>query len=240
MKPIIKLSIVATLILCGQAIFAQDDFDAQMRQTINKHLNNNNCEKAKTAYDAWGKTDAELARRVANCGKTTTSTTTAKPVVAATSTTDPGVVINGVTWATRNVGEKGKFVAQPHYAGNSYTLKEAKTVCPAGWRLPNKDEIVLLKDFANPWTTKNGINGREFGTIPNTIFLPVTAGTNSTLDGSYSDAGGYWVCEIGCIYTGTNMYCTGYCLSFSSHEVSIKGEASNTNFSVRCVKNNSN
>ena len=41
---------------------------------------------------------------------------------------------NGVKWATRNVGEKGKFVSSPKKNGNLYTWDEAQTVCPSGWR----------------------------------------------------------------------------------------------------------
>ena len=40
--------------------------------------------------------------------------------VAATSTTDPGVTINGVKWATRNVDAPGTFAAVPESAGMFY------------------------------------------------------------------------------------------------------------------------
>ena len=39
---------------------------------------------------------------------------------AATSTTDPGVVIDGIRWATRNVDKPGTFAAKPEDAGMLY------------------------------------------------------------------------------------------------------------------------
>jgi len=86
--------------------------------------------------------------------------------------TDEGVVINGVIWATRNVGEIGKFVNKPEDFGNEYTWQEAKTACPSGWRLPTEWELKGLG--TGTWTT----NGREFGTAPNTIFLPADGWSN--------------------------------------------------------------
>jgi len=41
-------------------------------------------------------------------------------IVAATLTTDPGLVINGVKWATRNVDAPGTFTAAPESAGMFY------------------------------------------------------------------------------------------------------------------------
>ena len=87
-------------------------------------------------------------------------------------TYDRGVVINGIKWATRNVGEKGTFVSQPHHSGNHFKWKDAKYVCPSGWRLPTKDEFNDLLLVPYRWTNINGVNGMEFGTAPNTIFLP--------------------------------------------------------------------
>jgi len=82
-----------------------------------------------------------------------------------------GVVIKGTRWATRNVGERGTFVAQPHYSGNKYTWEEAENACPSGWRLPTENEINDLLHAPNRWITINGVGGRVFGTPPNVIFL---------------------------------------------------------------------
>ena len=86
-----------------------------------------------------------------------------------TSTTDVGVVINGVTWATRNVDKPNTFAAKPESTGcfyqwnrptawaatgdvtgwnNTYpegtTWATANDPCPAGWRVPTRAEIESL------------------------------------------------------------------------------------------------
>jgi len=104
-----------------------------------------------------------------------------------------GVVINGTRWSTCNVGEKGTFVSQPYHLGNYYTWYEAKRACPAGWRLPTKDEIEDLLRTPHRWTTINGVNGREFGIPPNTIFLPAAGYcyADGELD-HVGEMGDYW------------------------------------------------
>jgi len=84
---------------------------------------------------------------------------------------EEGVVINGVKWATRNVGSRGRFVAKPEDYGNYYTYKEAKEACPKGYRLPTAEEIKKLAHTGQP-RMKNGVKGYEFGQGENTIFLP--------------------------------------------------------------------
>jgi len=84
-----------------------------------------------------------------------------------------GVVINGVTWATHNVG-----ASNPEECGDYFTWKEAKTACPKGWRLPTITELTSLSDTTkviNEYTTLNGINGRYFAdktTANKSIFMP--------------------------------------------------------------------
>jgi hypothetical protein len=91
----------------------------------------------------------------------------------ATLTTDPGVVINGVTWATRNVDEIGTFAATPEDLGKCFqwnrqeahtpdkdlnggnwnsstpsgtTWEAANDPCPEGWRVPSLGEMQTLLD----------------------------------------------------------------------------------------------
>ena len=120
-----------------------------------------------------------------------------------------GVVINGVRWATRNVGEPGTFASSPCDPGMFYqwnritawattgevtdwdsttptgvTWEKANDPSPAGWRVPTYDEIIKLLDtnkVDNVWTTQNGINGRKFTdkSSGNSIFLPA-AGYRAT------------------------------------------------------------
>jgi hypothetical protein len=95
---------------------------------------------------------------------------------AQTPTTDPGVVINGVKWATRNVDAPGLFADTPQDAGMFYqwnrnigwsatdpivssdgstwdstdpdgtTWDAANDPSPEGWRVPTLDELATLRD----------------------------------------------------------------------------------------------
>jgi len=123
------------------------------------------------------------------------------PVLQTTSTSSSTdyVIINGVKWATRNVGEKGEFVSSPEKYGIDYTWEVAKNVCPSGWRLPTQEEINRLIDtekVSNKWTTQNGVNGYLF-TDKRTgakLFLPATGGRDGKT-GSFDyrgQAGYYW------------------------------------------------
>jgi len=106
---------------------------------------------------------------------------------------DEGRIINGVKWATRNVGTTaGTFADKPEDYGGLYTWEEAKTACPKGWRLPTERELQSLVGAGSNWTTQNGVSGREFGN--GKLFLPA-AGYRSYSDGTLSNQGNngyYW------------------------------------------------
>ena len=108
---------------------------------------------------------------------------------------EKGVVINGVKWATRNVGAPGTFVSSPENYGEFYTWKEAQKVCPAGWRLPTQIEIESLVDIGSVQTAINDVNGGVFGSGNNVIFLPA-AGTGdlstNDLSKGQGHSGLYW------------------------------------------------
>ena len=106
------------------------------------------------------------------------------------NTTDEGVIINGVKWATRNVDVPGTFAVNPEDAGMFYqwnrktaqaatgavtgwenstptgtVWEKANDPSPAGWRIPTKAEIEKLSDankVSHEWTTQNGVKGRKF------------------------------------------------------------------------------
>ena len=141
--------------------------------------------------------------------------------VQQSSQAEEGVVINGVRWATRNVDAPGTFAATPESAGMLFqwsrrqgwnatdeaipsdwdsTLPAAGTEwtrandpCPQGWRMPTETELHSLNNAGSVWTSRNGVNGRVFGTYPYQIFLPASGGRNRTgaliFVGVY---GGYW------------------------------------------------
>ena len=134
------------------------------------------------------------------------------------NTSDLGVVINGITWATRNVDAPGTFAETPESAGMFYqwnrkvaypvtgevtnwdtstaegdTWVKANDPSPVGWRVPTLDEIKSLLDNINvskEWTTQNGVNGYKFTdrNNGNSIFLPA-AGCRKAVDGTSDYAG---------------------------------------------------
>jgi uncharacterized protein (TIGR02145 family) len=134
-------------------------------------------------------------------------------------TFDPGVVIGGITWATRNVDAPGTFAGRPESVGMFYQWNSrvgwsstdpmvstdgslwrtststdtdwdsANDPCPAGWHVPTNTELQSLIDAGYEWTTKNGVSGMAFGTAPGTVFMPVANRRHSS-DGSLQDYGG--------------------------------------------------
>ena len=101
-----------------------------------------------------------------------------------------GVLINGVIWAKYNVDEPGKFAAKPENPGMFYqwnrikawpalnqvdgwdttlpegdTWEEANDPSPAGWRIPDTNDIQKLCDtqkVTRVWTTENNEKGMKF------------------------------------------------------------------------------
>ena len=116
---------------------------------------------------------------------------TDKCEVTVSATSETGVVINGVKWATRNVDKPGTFAATPESVGMFYqwnrkvaypttgnitnwdnTVPEgdepwlkANDPSPSGWRVPFVVEFeALLKQdkVEQEWITQKGVNGRKF------------------------------------------------------------------------------
>jgi uncharacterized protein (TIGR02145 family) len=152
-----------------------------------------------------------------------------------TLTYEKGVVINGVKWATRNVGEKGKFVYSQEQHGIDYTLWDAQNACPVGWRLPTRNEINLLLDkekVSNKWIIQSGINGYLFTDkiTGATLFLPAAGGhdgNTGTLDHK-GNAGYYWSS------TPHNSDCTYY-LRLFSNDIGCHFFYNSNGFSIRPV-----
>ena len=110
------------------------------------------------------------------------------------ASSDRGIEINGVRWATRNVETPGRFASNPGSAGGHFTWEEAKNACPRGWRLPTNVELQSLRNAAGgEWTAVYGANGRTFGTAPHQIFLPAAGlyNRNNEITGIGS-RGMYW------------------------------------------------
>ena len=130
---------------------------------------------------------------------------------------DEGVEINGVIWATRNVGEFGKFAANETDPGMFYQWNRktaysatdpltpawntaaisapfdpANDPCPDGWRRPTWQEAITLRDATKVDYAWEGNGGRfkDKTTPDNAIFLPA-AGYRSEVDGSLLNKGVY-------------------------------------------------
>ena len=176
------------------------------------------------------------------------------------STTDAGVVINGVKWATRNVDASGTFAATPESAGMFYqwnrpkglpatgtvtgwdssyptgtTWEKSNDPCPSGWRVPTIEEQRSLLDtdkVTSERTTQNGVTGRLFTdkNSGNSIFLP-GAGYRFYSYGTLSGAGAYGYC-----WSSTQLDSSYACyLSFGSGGANVGSLSRSFGFSVRCV-----
>jgi uncharacterized protein (TIGR02145 family) len=106
------------------------------------------------------------------------------------------VEVNGVKWATRNVGGPGMFVNSPQDYGGYYLWSEAQNICPAGWRLPSHSDVVALHAAQR----SEDISEKIF--FPNAGLLndgnPYNVGIVGTYWDSYSytgEDGNLW-CEI--------------------------------------------
>jgi len=158
---------------------------------------------------------------------------------AQTATTDPGVIINDIKWATRNLNTSGTFTANPEDAGGLYL--RGSRACPSGWRVPTREELESLMRAGSTWVTRNGVNGRLFGTAPDTLFLPV-AGYIDNYESLTSTWTIYWSStEVENIYGG---YSRAYSLDFgifnNSDVVSqprVTESMTSYKGSVRCVSN---
>ncbi|MDR0872290.1 MAG: Ig-like domain-containing protein [Prevotellaceae bacterium] len=218
---------------------------------------------ATKATVAKGKVTAIAAGSVIITAKAGDKTATCAVTIKDPATTDAGVIINGVKWATRNIDEPGKFAATAESAGKFYqwnsqvgwsstapivstdgstwdsswngnnaaVWETANNVCPAGWRVPTLAEHESLAAVGSEWNTVNGQNGRTFGTVPNTLFLPA-AGTRYGPSSALFNAGAggyYWSSTVG----GST---SSYSLFFASGSVTPRYNGSRGHgLSVRCV-----
>ena len=166
-----------------------------------------------------------------------------------------GIVINGIIWATRNVGAPGTFATNPESTGLFFqwnrrqgwaignitgwdstdatgtSWTRANDPCPVGWRVPTDGELHSLVISGSTWITHNGVDGRLFGSGGNQIFLPAP-GFLSSADGSlsfYGASGRYWASEQHFNERTIHLW-------FNSHSISVGGSIQRTiGLPVRCV-----
>ena len=163
------------------------------------------------------------------------------------------VEINGVKWATRNVGSPGMFVKNPKDYGEYYpwnggvidsdTWEKENCPCPAGYHVPTIEEFDKLLDKF--WVTRekiviDGVKGIKFTykANGNSIFLPA-AGVY------YSDGnlvvgvglfGEYWSSSASS--SDNSVYNTVYVLKFDYLNLLMISTVKSSGISVRCVSNN--
>ena len=178
---------------------------------------------------------------------------------------ETGVVINGVTWATRNVGAPKTFVTNIEDYGGYYqwnrkdtanfllnddyyasefasvtTWLPANDPSPAGWRVPTSAELDSLLDavkVTSEWTTENGINGYRFTdkATSKSIFLPA-AGFRDREDGTLYDVDNTY----GYYWSSTEYSSDAYYLELYGSGGAILDYFYKANgYSVRPVKNSS-
>jgi len=178
---------------------------------------------------------------------------------------DEGVVINGVKWATRNVGAFGKFAAAPESSGMFYQWNRkvaypatgdvseiwddsspnsnwdvANDPSPLGWHVPTKTDFDKLLDVSKvdfAWTTENGVFGGLFTDkiSYNSIFLPA-AGMRHCEDLGTDVTG---VGEVGCYWSSsTDGYRAIHLNFYLSDVLNIMYDNYAYGFSIRPVKNN--
>jgi uncharacterized protein (TIGR02145 family) len=193
------------------------------------------------------------AANLPNYSATCTVTVTPDPTV-----TDQGVVISGVTWATRNVDDFGKFAQTPEDFGKIYQWNRniaysatdvlspsnwnsslpdhiwdnRNDPCPDGWRMPTTGELDNLIASGSIWDPVK--EGRVFGSGANTIFLP-NVGYRVNSDGGLNPRqdGWYWTSSVETDGTGgwyANMLHFTDSFSFNG------AYYLNYGFSIRCVQ----
>jgi len=178
------------------------------------------------------------------------------------NTTDKGVVINGVKWATRNVNTPGTFASTSEASGMFYqwnrkkawaatgditgwdsttpegdSWEKANDPCPASWRMPSQGELNSLVNSGYSWKTINGMNGVQFGNGSNTVFLPAAGyrlGSDGTLSYDAGWEGNYWSSTQREFY-----FESAYNLYFNSGYADVPwGFYRASGFSCRCVAEN--
>ena len=179
---------------------------------------------------------------------------------------ETGVVINGVTWATRNVGAPKTFVANIEDAGMFYQWNSkigwTKELAPSdgasvwnsewngsgatSWEAdndpcPNSWRVPTAEDFGKLVATggtftTTPVNGFRFGSGDNTLFISVVAGY---IDKSYN----YGAENLQSLFwSSTSSYsetAVGYYFTANQHKGFEDGSRSH-GFCVRCVKAETN
>jgi uncharacterized protein (TIGR02145 family) len=190
--------------------------------------------------------------------------------------TVPNLMVDGIRWADINVDDYQTFASRPDTYTKLYQWNKSRAwaatgsvsgwssaditdpewtinPCPAGWRLPTREEFTALinagsiSGLKSTWaaanTRGNAVAGRFFGpfhsgcTLPNNmtecIFLPAVGWRDwwQSSNNAQDNEGSYWSS------TQSDNYTQGYDLHFSGgnySSVSVNYKANG--YSIRCVQ----
>ena len=145
------------------------------------------------------------------------------------------VTIDGLTWATRNVGAE-----KISDAGNYYRVSTTPWGCPKGWRLPTRNDMVALLYNNSQWAVENGVPGYWFsGTTPMSVasekvFFPMVDRRYLGNDGTaFKDDYGYYVLSN---KVSDSSYSDFYIMLFNESEFKIFTIDDEDGIPIRCVK----
>jgi uncharacterized protein (TIGR02145 family) len=176
--------------------------------------------------------------------------------------TPAGLTIGGVTWAAANVDDFQTFAERPDTYTKFYQWNRDNSTgrwktrirdrawtinpCPAGWRLPTKEEFEKLNNLGSSWADVgargNNVAGRFYGTnhlncsLPDNmngcVFFPATGCRNYT-DGALGAQNSY-----GYGWSSTQVSSTnGYYLRFhATASFPASNDSKSYGFPVRCVR----
>ena len=178
-------------------------------------------------------------------------------------TSDEGVIINGVKWATCNVDKPGTFANSPEITGKIYQWnrktpwstdycdtshwdstwndsdiwEKSNDPCPEGWRLPTVNEFQSLfgsDKLKLEWATVKGRDGiRITDKASNNSLFLPAAGQRSNSNGEHRELD-----KMGRYWSGTSDYSgNAYCLRFGIYDGVVNTEIRRRElgFTIRCV-----
>ena len=180
-------------------------------------------------------------------------------------TTDKGVVINGVKWATRNLESTGTFADKPTYYGRYFQWNKknndnfmsfdeyfasnfpnvtswlsANDPCPKGWRVPTLEEMKKLLDINKVTNERITLEGNILHYFYK--FTDKTSGNNILMScaGFLNDNDSilYGSEQVGLYWSSTEYSVreAAYCLRFlASGTVETFADYKAVGLSVRCV-----
>lgn len=177
--------------------------------------------------------------------------------------TPEGVVINGITWATRNVGKFGTFAENPQSSGMLYQWgrpkawfdstifvtdwdttisedsiwKKENDPSPEGWRVPTVEELERLFDVRKvkgEWCRQNGVNGYKFTDNTTKVSIFLPAVGYRDTEGRLRGV------DASCLYWSATLIENkdkAFYMELGENDASLYGYyARNQGFSIRCVR----